>query len=266
MNETLTRTLSGVLYIIILISASLYLNSFLALFGLFLLMMVIEFCELVKLPKMLPIILALLIYLLLSYFIVSDAVDFIVMLLTFSTAVKATAFLFERKQHPLGYFSKYAYLIGYIIFPIILLTKIPLLGKTFNPKIIIGIFILIWANDTMAFVVGKSIGKTKLFERISPKKTIEGFMGGVVFAVIFSILIAKYYLNEPYTHWIVIALIVGVFGTVGDLIESKFKRMAGVKDSGKIMPGHGGILDRLDSIIFVGPFVFLFYQILNYVS
>jgi phosphatidate cytidylyltransferase len=104
------------------------------------------------------------------------------------------------------------------------------------------------------------------FERISPKKTIEGFLGGLVFALICSVFIAKYYIVQPFYIWAIIALLVGVFGTIGDLIESKFKRVAGVKDSGKIMPGHGGILDRLDSIIFVGPFVFLLYQILKYVS
>jgi phosphatidate cytidylyltransferase len=148
-----------------------------------------------------------------------------------------------------------------------LITKIPFGIKGFNPKIIISIFILIWTNDTFAYIVGKAIGKHKLLEKISPKKTIEGFIGGLVFSIVASILISKYYIGASATFiWIIIALIVSIFGTLGDLIESKFKRMAGVKDSGKIMPGHGGILDRLDSVIFVSPFVFLFYQILYYVS
>ena len=103
-------------------------------------------------------------------------------------------------------------------------------------------------------------------ERISPKKTIEGFLGGVVFATIAGVIIAKYYINFSVLVWIVTALIISVFGTIGDLIESKFKRLANVKDSGNIMPGHGGILDRLDSIIFVAPFLFLFYKIITYVS
>jgi phosphatidate cytidylyltransferase len=149
------------------------------------------------------------------------------------------------------------------------MTKIPFGINGYNPKILISIFILIWTNDSFAYIVGKSIGRTKLFERISPKKTIEGFVGGVVFSVIASYLISKYYIqiaDGKMFIWIIIALIVGFFGTIGDLIESKFKRFAGVKDSGKIMPGHGGVLDRLDSVIFVAPIVFLFYQILNYVS
>jgi phosphatidate cytidylyltransferase len=117
------------------------------------------------------------------------------------------------------------------------------------------------------------MGKHKLYEKVSPKKTIEGFLGGLVFATFAGFLISKLYI-QPSAHfskksiaiWMIIAVIVGVFGTIGDLIESKFKRIAGVKDSGSIMPGHGGVLDRLDSVIFVAPIIFLFYQILNYVS
>jgi phosphatidate cytidylyltransferase len=165
--------------------------------------------------------------------------------------------------------SKYVFLLGYVILPFIIITKIPFGIKGYNPKIIIGIFILIWTNDTFAYIVGKSIGKHKLYEKISPKKTIEGFLGGVVFAVIASYLIATYYIGGKETAqfiWLGFALIVGVFGTIGDLVESKFKRIANVKDSGAIMPGHGGVLDRLDSVIFVAPFIFLFYQILPFIK
>jgi phosphatidate cytidylyltransferase len=185
---------------------------------------------------------------------------------SFLISVNAMLFLFDKKEANITTADKYLYLLGYIVFPFLLITRLPLIENVFNPKIIIGLFILIWINDTMAYVVGKSIGKNKLFERISPKKTIEGFLGGLVFAIICSVFIAQYYILQPVYIWAIIALLVGVLGTIGDLIESKFKRVAGVKDSGKIMPGHGGILDRLDSIIFVGPFVFLLYQILNYVS
>ena len=153
--------------------------------------------------------------------------------------------------------------------PFIIITKIPFGINGYNPKIIIGIFILIWTNDTFAYIVGKSIGKHKLYEKISPKKTIEGFLGGIVFAVLASYLIATYYIEGKQTAqfiWLGFALIVGVFGTIGDLIESKFKRIANVKDSGAIMPGHGGVLDRLDSVIFVAPFIFLFYQLLPFIK
>ncbi|GHC55795.1 hypothetical protein GCM10008083_20210 [Ulvibacter litoralis] len=136
----------------------------------------------------------------------------------------------------------------------------------FTPSIVIGIFILIWANDTFAYIIGKSFGKHKLLERISPKKTIEGFFGGLVGAVIASFFIFKYLSDYDFYIWIILALISSVFGTIGDLIQSKFKRQAGVKDSGKLMPGHGGLYDRLDSIIYASPFIYAFLEIINYVS
>ncbi|HMI08002.1 MAG TPA: phosphatidate cytidylyltransferase [Flavobacterium sp.] len=267
MNETLTRTLSGVVYIILLITATLFLNSFLLLFGIFLIITVVEFCNLVHLKSTFPIAIAILGFLLFSFFPMSHRAEVMLLGATLFVSVRCIFFLFEKNNRPIDTLSKYVFLIGYVILPIILITKIPFIGNRYDPKIIIAIFILIWANDTFAFVVGKSIGRHKLFERISPKKTIEGFLGGLVFAVIFSILIAKFFITgSTIGHWIMISLIVSIFGTIGDLVESKFKRLAGIKDSGKIMPGHGGILDRLDSIIFVAPFVFLLYQILNYVS
>jgi phosphatidate cytidylyltransferase len=266
MNETLTRTLSGIVYILILVTASLYFHSFLVLFAVFLGLAVSEFCNLVQLKKTVPLLIAALGYFLFSYFEVSRSSEILLLIAALYVSGKCIAFLFNANQKPLAPTSKFVYLIGYVILPIILITKIPCVGGSFNPKIIISIFILIWANDTFAFVVGKSIGKHKLFERISPKKTIEGFLGGLVFAAIFAVLIAEFFIFQPIFNWIIIALILSSIGTIGDLVESKFKRMAGVKDSGKIMPGHGGILDRLDSIIFAAPFVFLFYQILYYVS
>jgi phosphatidate cytidylyltransferase len=266
MNETLTRALSGVLYIFILISASLFLNSFLILFGILLLLSVFEFCELVQLQKIIPSLIAISLYYLFTNYLSSTFINFTLMLCVIAIAVKAILYLFSTAEKNLTQTDKYIYLIGYLILPFVLLAKLPFVDTIFNPRIIISLFILIWFNDTMAYVVGKSVGKTKLFERVSPKKTIEGFLGGLFFSALISVFIAIYYMQQSIPTWVIIALIVGVFGTLGDLIESRFKRMAGVKDSGKVMPGHGGILDRLDSIIFAGPFVFLFYQILNYVS
>ena len=280
MNETLKRSLSGFVYVLLLIASILFsTESFFGLFGIFLLIAVVEFCNLIQLNKIIPILIASTIYLLFYAVVIlkeglfytlylSQTDDLFVLFFTLFVSIKCLIFLFDNKKTKIHSVSKYFYLIGYIILPFIIITKIPFGEKGYNPKIIISIFILIWINDTFAYIVGKSIGKHKLFERISPKKTIEGFLGGVFFAVIASFIIAKYYIEvkEVNTYiWIIIALIVGVFGTIGDLIQSKFKRIAGVKDSGKIMPGHGGILDRLDSVIFVAPIIYLFYQILNFI-
>ena len=296
MNETLKRGISGVIYIILLLASILFsTESFFFLFGLFLIITVFEFCNLVEINKLFPILLASIIYItvtsisfyrletenFLNQYLSNKIIitvnikqlNLILLVINIVVSIKCIVFLFFDKIQKISVSSKYLYLLGYIILPFIFITKISFGEKDYNPKIIIGLFILIWTNDTFAYIVGKSIGKHKLLERISPKKTIEGFIGGIVFAIIAGFLISKFYIspNPKFSEksiliWTLIAVIVGIMGTIGDLIESKFKRIAGVKDSGKIMPGHGGILDRLDSVIFAAPFIFLLYQILNYVS
>lgn len=125
-------------------------------------------------------------------------------------------------------------------------------------KFALGVLILIWTNDTMAYIVGSFIGKTK-FTDISPKKTIEGTVGGMIFTMIIAWVAAYFFMGDGQElHWLVIAAIVALAGTVGDLLESQIKRNAGVKDSGNIMPGHGGALDRFDSLLVVIPFVYLY--------
>lgn len=267
MNSTLTRAISGAVYIVLLISATFYSsNSFLLFFGILLLIAVSEFCKLVNLKNIVPMLIAAGLFILcnLSYTIKTN--DILILLATLLVSIKALFFLFDKKNKPVDSLSKYVYLIGYIILPFVLITKIPFVENSYNPNIILSIFILIWVNDTFAFLVGKTFGKHKLFEKVSPKKTIEGFVGGFIFSIVAGIILAQFLMLQSYIHWIFIAVLASVFGTLGDLVESKFKRIANVKDSGTIMPGHGGVLDRLDSIIFVAPIVFLFYQIIYYVS
>jgi phosphatidate cytidylyltransferase len=296
MNETLKRGISGVVYIILLLTSILYsTETFFVLFGIFLLIAIYEFCNLVQIQKVFPIIFGFLLYstvALVSHYnqetvsflktnfdldldlnINIQQLNIVLLVIALVVTLKCILFLFYDSIQKINTSSKYLYLLGYIILPFVFITKISFGVIDYNPKIIIGLFILIWTNDTFAYIVGKSIGKTKLLEKISPKKTVEGFMGGLVFAVLAGYLISKYYIkakpefsDRSILIWTSIAVIVGVAGTIGDLIESKFKRIANVKDSGNIMPGHGGILDRLDSVIFVAPLIFLFYQILNYVS
>ena len=130
--------------------------------------------------------------------------------------------------------------------------------------------ILIWVNDIFAYLTGVSIGRHKLFERISPKKTIEGSIGGAVFTMLFAYLLNRFVLNVYFfdnylseLQVIVLALGVVVFGTLGDLTESMMKRHAGVKDSSNLIPGHGGILDRFDATFMAMPFVFIYLTLIN---
>lgn len=281
MGETLKRAISGAVYIFLLLACILYsTESFLILFGIFLIISLIEFCNLIQVNKIIPVLFGTSIYTSViifsnyykSKFEIIQTLDNILLITTLIVSIKCIFFLFDNKSK-IDTFSKYLFLLGYITLPFIFITKISFGINNYNPKIIIGLFILIWTNDTFAYIIGKSTGKHKLFEKISPKKTVEGFFGGLIFAIFTGYLISSYLIkpstqfsNKSMLIWMIIAAIVAVIGTVGDLIESKFKRIAGVKDSGKIMPGHGGVLDRLDSVIFVAPFIFLFYKILNYVS
>ncbi|MDG2074811.1 MAG: phosphatidate cytidylyltransferase, partial [Polaribacter sp.] len=148
----------------------------------------------------------------------------------------------------------------YLTLPFYFLISIPFIFGEYQPEIVICTLIFIWVNDSFAYLVGKNFGKTKLFESVSPKKTIEGFIGGLVFSLIAAFIISKQYENSNINllDWMIIGSILSIFGTIGDLIESKFKRQANIKDSGNIMPGHGGLLDRLDSLFFAAPFVYLY--------
>lgn len=170
-----------------------------------------------------------------------------------------------KKIDPLNYKLKGWLGLLYITLPVALIIVMRLDNfNRFNDnylKIIpCGIVFSIWINDTMAYIVGSLIGKTPL-SSISPKKTREGTIGGIILCVIVITLIG--YLARFYSisDWIFISLFCAVFGTLGDLLESKLKRMAAVKDSGSLMPGHGGFLDRFDSMLVAIPFVFVYYSL-----
>ncbi len=270
MNETLKRAISGAVYILLLLSCILYSKESLAiLFGIFLILAVYEFCKLASLNFYFAVPISSL-----MYFFLWDKNDITIKLWTFLSvfsiiiALKLLLYLFDSNKTKFKLLTRYTLLIGYIVIPFILTNYIAIGQKNkYNEKILITIFICIWTNDTFAYLVGKNFGKRKLFPSVSPKKTTEGFLGGIVFTIICSMLLSKYYIETKNSYiWIIISIIISIFSTLGDLIESKFKRVAEIKDSGNIMPGHGGILDRLDSIIFVIPFINLFYLILYYVS
>jgi phosphatidate cytidylyltransferase len=131
----------------------------------------------------------------------------------------------------------------------------------FSPGIVIGFLLLLWANDTGAYLTGVSLGRHRLMERISPKKSWEGFFGGLVIAALVAWLLSGWLGVVDTAGWIIISVIISIAGTYGDLIESMLKRSMGVKDSGTVMPGHGGFLDRFDSAIISFPIVYLFISL-----
>ena len=132
------------------------------------------------------------------------------------------------------------------------------LREVYTPKMLMLVFVLLWANDTFAYLTGRLLGKHKLFPRISPGKTIEGSIGGLVFTLVGILIFSRCVDWLPLKAAIGMGAIAVVFGTLGDLCESMLKRQAGVKDSGRLIPGHGGILDRFDSVLFTMPFICIY--------
>lgn len=130
-------------------------------------------------------------------------------------------------------------------------------GPTFSLEVFM-LFILIWSSDSFAYFSGRLFGKHKMAPKISPKKTWEGFAGGVILTLVFAYFIEQRF-PELRGNWIAVGFLVAVFAPLGDLVESQLKRNFGVKDSGNIIPGHGGVLDRLDSFIICAPVVYLYF-------
>lgn len=169
--------------------------------------------------------------------------------------------LFDKRKN--GFKNSMITIAGiiYIALPYSLLSFIIYPGISasteFYPWVLMGIFLIIWMYDSMAYVFGSMFGKHKICTRISPKKSWEGLIGGAVFAVVMAFINAVLFHELSLVNWIVIALLIVTFGTSGDFFESKLKREAGVKDSGNILPGHGGLLDRFDTMLFAAPVIFV---------
>lgn len=166
--------------------------------------------------------------------------------------------LLSPTQNPIQKTSLSLFALIYIGFPCLFAFELGFIHGTFSYLPLLGIFPLIWANDTGAYLVGSTLGKRQLFPSVSPKKTVEGTLGGIIITMLLSYPMSL--INSAYTFegWLVVTFIVGFCGTIGDLIESKFKRNYNIKDTGTFLPGHGGFLDRFDSFIFIISFVYLY--------
>lgn len=171
--------------------------------------------------------------------------------------------LFLNPERPFDHVGRFVLGMFYIGIPFCLLTYLSMpLGEFFAsgdyaPWRVFGLLLLIWTNDSVAYLVGSQIGKNKLFERISPKKTWEGFIGGAVGALLMAWGLSQVLNDFTRTQWLSLAVVAAVFGTLGDLVESMLKRSLGIKDSGSLLPGHGGLLDRFDAFVFALPFYWL---------
>lgn len=173
-------------------------------------------------------------------------------LLFFFSAIQ----LWLKSSSPIQDIGNMFFAFGYFVFPMYLFVHINE-NETTGYNEVIALFIIIWTNDSLAYLTGWLIGKNKLFERISPKKTWEGTIGGILGAVFAGYLIGIFLIPNTSVFWMICAIVIAPCAILGDLLESLFKRSANIKDSGNLLPGHGGVLDRFDAAIFAIPFYFL---------
>ncbi|MGB0881769.1 MAG: phosphatidate cytidylyltransferase [Vicingaceae bacterium] len=271
----LTRAITGFLFILTII-AGIYFNQYIsmALFTLIVILGIEEFYGLVKKSKTIKPIkfwgnltgfLLMTILCLISLNIIALKFVFVPVIMIFTTFLIE---LYRKKDNP---FINIAYtLLGmsYIVIPFAMLFHMGFYAKnnfnsSYSFQIILGFFIMLWTNDTGAYLAGRFLGKHKLFERISPKKTWEGSFGGATLTILAAYILSVYFTNLDLTNWIVIALLVAIFGGLGDLVESMLKRSLNIKDSGNILPGHGGILDRFDGLLISVPFIYSYLYLIS---
>lgn len=271
-----TRILSGIVFIAILIGGILFnQHSFFIVFLIILTLALSEFYGLLSkagdssLSKVMNVIGGIALFAG-SYCFFSSANSSLLVLVPFIIYLLALFIseLFLKRPNPIHSLA-YA-ILGqiYITLPLSLLSYLAF-GYDFETggyhyAYLLALFIFIWVNDSFAYLFGSAFGKHKMFERISPKKSWEGFAGGAICAIIASVIYAQFYTQVPVVGWIGFAIVMVVFGTLGDLIESLFKRTLNVKDSGNLIPGHGGILDRIDSVLFAVPAQFVYVELLTY--
>ncbi len=277
MKNIILRILSGIVYIaVIVIPILLYDNSavaYLIVFPLFVVLGVNELIHMAKDEASESWLLTMVdwaggVGLFLAFYMLNDtprSVSMWVLPLAVYLLVRCILQLYRPRQNALRSLERSFFAILYVALPISLLNNIIAVSA---PRILLAMFIFIWINDTGAFCVGSLIGKHPLFERISPHKTWEGFFGGLLACV--GIAYAGYlWLNEFFEvpdllTWMGLSVVVSVSATFGDLVESLIKRTVHVKDSGNLIPGHGGVLDRIDSLLLAAPAVLIFLIIMNY--
>ncbi len=257
-----TRSITGILFVTVIIG-SIYYGPFsqIVVFSLFMISGLIEFFRLfnfhplVKISKEIGIFIGIFIFSLLVG-ISLEILPVISVTILFPLFFSLILFeLWKKNDNPIINISVLVFGIIYIAIPFYLTIDLNLRDEAYLP-LIVGMFLLIWTNDCFAYFTGRLFGKRKLFERISPNKTWEGAIGGILFTLIVGYIIGAFINKGEEFFWVMSALIIAPCSIYGDLLESLFKRSLNIKDSGTILPGHGGILDRFDAALFTIPFFY----------
>ena len=200
----------------------------------------------------------------LIYYVVPAMSHKLLLLIALTSALLFVSELFKTSEAPFTNIG-FTYLgLIFAVVPFCFFHALGFIHGYFNGHLPMAFLLMLWANDTGAYLTGRFFGRTKLFERHSPKKTWEGFFGGVAIAALAGFIISIYFKEFQWRQWVSVAIIIGCVGTLGDLIESMFKRSLNIKDSGGILPGHGGLLDRFDGLLLAAPVVYTYlYFITN---
>ena len=271
----LKRTITGIFFVTILLSAIIIHPG--TLFILFLLLTLLGLYEFygmagktgVQAQKKAGILIGLLVYASLSSYYLFDFVQ--LKHLSLCLVLPFLLFIAELyRKSPIPIFNIGVSIMGiiYVAIPFALLSYLAVFDKgseagVYNPNILLGYLFLIWTSDTFAYLAGRSFGKRKLFSRLSPKKTWEGAAGGFILSLVLAYVLSLYFTSLSFHNWLIIASIVVITGIFGDLTESMFKRSVNIKDSGVLLPGHGGILDRFDAVFISAPFIWAYLSIIN---
>tara|TARA_B100001175_G_C19510374_1_gene643423 strand:- start:1225 stop:2028 length:804 start_codon:yes stop_codon:yes gene_type:complete len=267
MRELYIRGISGLFYVALIIGSVFYDRlHYTIVILIFSGLAMIEFQRLVGHKSYMPIAL----FILLVYNFYQSKIDSPELLYPLLSVFMAHLFLIywliSNREIKLGYLSKTILSLFYLGMGCFFIIALGGNADHFQSKNVLLFFVLIWSNNSFAYLTGKQMGKNLLFSRVSPKKTWEGFIGGLVFTLMAAFIFQNFYPERSIVLYIIFALITSVLATFGDLIQSHFKRFANVKDSGSLIPGHGGFFDRMDSAIFVGPWFYLLLNFKEYVS
>jgi phosphatidate cytidylyltransferase len=267
MKELITRSLSGILYVFLIISSALFSENIITtVIFVFSTLALIEFQRLIKLVSPIPVFF---LFLLSYVFYIKKRFYLLENILLFNVLIVNTYLVYDLFSKRLKQLKKYQKLILSVIYisgsSYFIIASLRI-DEDFGSWITIYLFSLIWINNSFAYLIGKQFGKKLLFKSISPKKTWEGFWGGTLFCILASIVYFKLQSKYELSIFLLIGIMIPIIATIGDLIQSKFKRTAKVKDSGSLIPGHGGFFDRMDSVIFSAPIFYFILKIIKNVS
>ena len=257
MREITVRSLSGLLYVAIIVSAALYSNlALIVVLFLFTVLALFEFQRLLHYKSPIPFLFfGLLVYQFYTEILI-NTLHFGLLVISFFMNFLLAFMLIKKKSFVFSPFQKSGLTLFYLISSGYFIIASTSFESSWMNGITLSMYFLIWTNNSFAYLAGKKWGKTPLFPEVSPKKTWEGTIGGIVFTLLLGLIIGTYINKGEAFFWLVSALIIAPGAIFGDLLESLFKRSLQIKDSGKILPGHGGVLDRFDAALFTIPFFY----------